>query len=67
MPERDIESLGVMGWGLEAARKFYHRRRILLLQVGRLLLEVGMLLLKLGMLLLTLDVILFEVGILLFK
>ncbi len=27
MPERDIESLGVMGWGLEAATKFFHRRR----------------------------------------
>ena len=27
MPERDIESLGVMGWGLDAARKFFHRRR----------------------------------------
>ncbi len=27
MPERDIESLGAMGWGLEAARKFFHRRR----------------------------------------
>ena len=27
MPERDIESLGVMGWGLEAARKFFRRRR----------------------------------------
>ena len=28
MPERDIESLGVMGWGLEAARRFFrHRRR----------------------------------------
>ncbi len=27
MPERDIESLGAMGWGLEAARKFFRRRR----------------------------------------
>ncbi len=27
MPERDIESLGMMGWGLEAARKFFRRRR----------------------------------------
>ncbi len=27
MSERDIESLGVMGWGLEAARKFFSRRR----------------------------------------
>ena len=27
MPERDIESLGVMGKGLEAARKFFHCRR----------------------------------------
>ncbi len=27
MPERDIESLGVMGWGLELARKFFRRRR----------------------------------------
>ncbi len=27
MPERDIESLVVMGWGLEAARKFFRRRR----------------------------------------
>ncbi len=27
MPERDIESLGVMGWGLEAARKFFRRHR----------------------------------------
>ena len=27
MPERDIESLGVMGWGLDAARKFFRRRR----------------------------------------
>ena len=27
MPERDIESLGVMGWGLEAARRFFRRRR----------------------------------------
>ncbi len=27
MPKRDIESLGVMGWGLEAARKFFRRRR----------------------------------------
>ena len=27
MPERDVESLGVMGWGLEAARKFFRRRR----------------------------------------
>ena len=26
MPEQDIESLGVMGWGLEA-RKFFRRRR----------------------------------------
>ncbi len=26
MPERDIESLGVMGWGLEAT-KFFRRRR----------------------------------------
>ncbi len=26
MPERDIQSLGVMGWGLEAARKLFHRR-----------------------------------------
>ncbi len=26
-PERDIESLGVMGWGLDAARKFFRRRR----------------------------------------
>ncbi len=25
MPERDIGSLGVMGWGLEAARKFFWR------------------------------------------
>ena len=27
MPEQDIESLGVMGWGLDAARKFFRRRR----------------------------------------
>ncbi len=28
MPERDIESLGVIGWGLDTARKFFrHRRR----------------------------------------
>ena len=27
LPERDIESLGVMGWGLEAARRFFRRRR----------------------------------------
>ena len=27
MPERDIESLGVMGWGLDAARRFFGRRR----------------------------------------
>ncbi len=27
MPERDIESLAVMGWGLDAARKFFRRRR----------------------------------------
>ncbi len=27
MPERDIESLGMMGWGLEAARRFFRRRR----------------------------------------
>ncbi len=27
MPERDIEFLGVMGWGLEAGRKFCRRRR----------------------------------------
>ena len=27
MPERDIESLGVMGRGLEAARRFFRRRR----------------------------------------
>ncbi len=27
MPERDIESLGVMGKGLEAARRFFRRRR----------------------------------------
>ena len=27
MPERDIESLGVMGLGLEAARRFFRRRR----------------------------------------
>ncbi len=27
MPERDIESLGVMEWGLETARKFFRRRR----------------------------------------
>ena len=27
MPERDIESLGVMGLGLEAAGKFFRRRR----------------------------------------
>ena len=27
MPERDIESLGVMGWGLDAARRFFRRRR----------------------------------------
>ncbi len=27
MPERDIESLGVMGWGLDAVRKFFRRRR----------------------------------------
>ncbi len=27
MPDRDIESLGVMGWGLEVARKFFRRRR----------------------------------------
>ena len=26
MPERDIESLGVMGWGLDAARRFFRRR-----------------------------------------
>ena len=25
--ERDIGSLGVMGWGLEAAKKFFRRRR----------------------------------------
>ena len=27
MPQRDIESLGVMGWGLDAARRFFRRRR----------------------------------------
>ncbi len=27
MPERDIESLDMMGWGLKAARKFFLRRR----------------------------------------
>ncbi len=27
MPQRDIESLGVMGWGLDAVRKFFCRRR----------------------------------------
>ena len=27
MPERDIESLGAMGWGLDVARKFFSRRR----------------------------------------
>ena len=27
MPERDIESLGVMGWELDAARRFLRRRR----------------------------------------
>ena len=27
MPERDIESLGVMGWGLDVARRFLRRRR----------------------------------------
>ena len=27
MPERDTESLGVMGWGLEAAKRFFRRRR----------------------------------------
>ncbi len=27
MPKQDIESLGVMGWGLDAARKFFRRRR----------------------------------------
>ncbi len=27
MSQRDIESLGVMGWGLEAARKFFRRHR----------------------------------------
>ncbi len=27
MPEWDVESSGVIGWGLEAARKFFHRRR----------------------------------------
>ena len=27
MPKRDIESLGVMGWGLDAARRFFRRRR----------------------------------------
>ena len=27
MPERDIESLGVMGKGPEAARRFFRRRR----------------------------------------
>ena len=27
MPERDIESLGVMGWGLAAGRRFFRRRR----------------------------------------
>ncbi len=26
MPERDIESLGVLGWGLDAVRKFFRRR-----------------------------------------
>ena len=26
MPERDISSLDVMGWGLEAAGKFFRRR-----------------------------------------
>ncbi len=26
MPERDVESLGVMGWGLEVARKSFRRR-----------------------------------------
>ena len=26
MPERDIESLGVMGWGLDAAGRFFRRR-----------------------------------------
>ena len=27
MPERDIESLGVMGWGLDAVRKLFRCRR----------------------------------------
>ncbi len=27
MPERDIESLDVMGWGLDAARRFFRRER----------------------------------------
>ena len=27
MPERDIASLGVMGWGVDAARRFFRRRR----------------------------------------
>ncbi len=27
MPERDIESLGVMGSGLDATRRFFRRRR----------------------------------------
>jgi len=26
LPERDISSLGVMGWGLEVAGKFFRRR-----------------------------------------
>jgi len=28
LPERDISSLGVMGWGLEAAGKFFRRRTV---------------------------------------
>ncbi len=27
MPERDIASLGVMGWGLDAPRRFFRRHR----------------------------------------
>ena len=27
MPERDIGSLGMMGWGLDTARRFFRRRR----------------------------------------
>ena len=27
LPERDISSLGAMGWGTGGVRKFFHRRR----------------------------------------